>query len=213
MVRRNSVISEYCRYINTTYIRFYQTSCYSFTSTLTVILQTLCGTAFLWVKLRPEQHVMYVTVCVYLHVTDSQFNWLACFGQSIQSVGWSSKLLLALANALNFCFGSRWDPWPCFCSKTCTCFEMGPPLRREEGSNYYWSLPLYWSELSEHSLTVALLHTNTLTHTPHSTAPGRSVQSNQQSYALIKYLYCQDYRKNHVGRRGRMLEVWYEELI
>jgi hypothetical protein len=29
-------------------------------------------------------------------------------------------------------------------SKTFTCFEMGPPLRREEGSDWYWSLPLYW---------------------------------------------------------------------
>jgi hypothetical protein len=29
-------------------------------------------------------------------------------------------------------------------SKPFTCFEMGPPLQREEGSEYYWSLPLYW---------------------------------------------------------------------
>jgi hypothetical protein len=26
-------------------------------------------------------------------------------------------------------------------SNTFTCFEMGPPLRREEGSEYYWSPP------------------------------------------------------------------------
>jgi hypothetical protein len=29
-------------------------------------------------------------------------------------------------------------------SKTFTCFEMGPPLRREEECDYCWSLPLYW---------------------------------------------------------------------
>jgi hypothetical protein len=28
-------------------------------------------------------------------------------------------------------------------SKTFMCFEMGPPLRREEGSDYYWLLPLW----------------------------------------------------------------------
>jgi hypothetical protein len=35
------------------------------------------------------------------------------------------------------------------------CFEMGPPLRREEGSDYYWSLPLYWgvTRAATHSLT------------------------------------------------------------
>jgi hypothetical protein len=25
-------------------------------------------------------------------------------------------------------------------SKTFTCFEMGPPIRQEQGSEYYWSL-------------------------------------------------------------------------
>jgi hypothetical protein len=29
-------------------------------------------------------------------------------------------------------------------SKTFTRFEIGPPLQREEESDYYWSLPLYW---------------------------------------------------------------------
>jgi hypothetical protein len=24
------------------------------------------------------------------------------------------------------------------------CFEMGPSLLQEDGSDYYWSLPLYW---------------------------------------------------------------------
>jgi hypothetical protein len=39
----------------------------------------------------------------------------------------------------------RRDAWPYFCSfQTFTCFEMGPPRRREEGSDYYWSLPVYW---------------------------------------------------------------------
>jgi hypothetical protein len=40
-------------------------------------------------------------------------------------------------------------------SKTSTCFEMGPPLRREEGSDYYWSLPFYWEwpKRAIHTLT------------------------------------------------------------
>jgi hypothetical protein len=40
-------------------------------------------------------------------------------------------------------------------SKTITCFEMGPPLRREGGSDC-WSLTLYWGWLERalsHSLT------------------------------------------------------------
>jgi hypothetical protein len=33
-------------------------------------------------------------------------------------------------------------PWPYFCFfQTFTCFELGPPLRREERSLYNWSLP------------------------------------------------------------------------
>jgi hypothetical protein len=29
-------------------------------------------------------------------------------------------------------------------TKILTCFEKGPPLRREERSGYNWSLPFYW---------------------------------------------------------------------
>jgi hypothetical protein len=31
-----------------------------------------------------------------------------------------------------------------FLSRTFTWLEMGPPFRREEGPDYYGSLPLYW---------------------------------------------------------------------
>jgi hypothetical protein len=46
-------------------------------------------------------------------------------------------------------------------------FEMGPPLRLEEGSDCYWSLPLCWSWLERaltRSLTGPFLHTHTYTH-------------------------------------------------
>jgi hypothetical protein len=55
----------------------------------------------------------------------------------------SSKLLLALASIVALGFGPRRDSWPYFCPfRTFTCFEMGPPLRREEGSDYYWGVTL-----------------------------------------------------------------------
>jgi hypothetical protein len=54
----------------------------------------------------------------------------------------SVKLLLALASTMNLGSGPVWTHDHIFVLfKTFTCFEMGPPLRREEGSDYYWSLP------------------------------------------------------------------------
>jgi hypothetical protein len=35
----------------------------------------------------------------------------------------------------------------CVLSRTSTYFEMGPPFRREKGSDYHCSLPLYWGRL------------------------------------------------------------------
>jgi hypothetical protein len=32
-------------------------------------------------------------------------------------------------------------------TKSCTCFEMGSPLRWEETSDYYWSLPFHTGRL------------------------------------------------------------------
>jgi hypothetical protein len=60
--------------------------------------------------------------------------------------------------------------------KTFTCFEMGPPLRREAGSDYYWSLPLHWGWLERaltHSLTDPLPppHTHAHTHTKTTAYP------------------------------------------
>jgi hypothetical protein len=40
-----------------------------------------------------------------------------------------------------------------FLSFISTCLEVRPPLQREDGSDYYWSLPLYWEWLK-----VALTH-------------------------------------------------------
>jgi hypothetical protein len=37
-------------------------------------------------------------------------------------------------------------------SQTFKCFETESPLRRQERSDYYWSLPLYWGLLGR-SLT------------------------------------------------------------
>jgi hypothetical protein len=47
-----------------------------------------------------------------------------------------------------------------FLFKTNTFCETGPPVQREDGSDYYWSLPLYWGRLegSLNSLTRPLLH-------------------------------------------------------
>jgi hypothetical protein len=42
---------------------------------------------------------------------------------------------------------------------------MGPPLRREQGSDCYWSLSSNRWDSSGHSLTGPLLHTHTHTHT------------------------------------------------
>jgi hypothetical protein len=57
-----------------------------------------------------------------------------------------SKLLLAVTSTTVPGFGPSRDPWPYFCSfHIFTCFEKGPPLRREEGSDSYWSLSFYWA--------------------------------------------------------------------
>jgi hypothetical protein len=53
-------------------------------------------------------------------------------------------LLLVLASTVILDFEPRRETCPYFCTQTITCFEMGHPLRREEGSHYYWSLPIYW---------------------------------------------------------------------
>jgi hypothetical protein len=64
----------------------------------------------------------------------------------------SSKLLLVLASQSFFVSGPVGTHDHIFVlSKTFTCFEIGPPLQREEGSDYYWSLPLYWGWL-EHAV-------------------------------------------------------------
>jgi hypothetical protein len=58
------------------------------------------------------------------------------------TLNWNIELLRALASTVVLGFGPCQDPWPYFFSfQTFTCFEMGPPVCREEGSDYYWSLP------------------------------------------------------------------------
>jgi hypothetical protein len=61
------------------------------------------------------------------------------------SVGRVNYCWPSLASTVNLGFESRRNPLPYFCSLQDLCFEMGGPLRREEGSDYYWPLPFYWS--------------------------------------------------------------------
>jgi hypothetical protein len=86
------------------------------------------------------------------------------------------------SSPVNFCWASPTQSFMVSCpvgahdrifvlSKTFKRFEMGPPLRRKEGSDYYWSLPLYWGDSYTHSLTLSLSR-NSLTHLTES---GRSV--------------------------------------
>jgi hypothetical protein len=73
----------------------------------------------------------------------------------------SSTLLLALASTVVLGFEAHRDPWPHFCSfQIFTCFEMGPPLWREEVYDYYWSfLSLLGSDCAaSHSLTHSINH-------------------------------------------------------
>jgi hypothetical protein len=50
-----------------------------------------------------------------------------------------SKLLLILAITIVLGFGPRRGPWPYFRSfQTFRSFQMEPPLRQEEGSDYHW---------------------------------------------------------------------------
>jgi hypothetical protein len=80
------------------------------------------------------------------------------------SVGWSVKMMLVLVSTIILGFESRRDPWPRFFSLLYMwmCLEVGLPLQRDEGSDYYWSVPFYWVWL-EYTLTHwhSSLHTNT----------------------------------------------------
>jgi hypothetical protein len=54
------------------------------------------------------------------------------------------------------CFGPRQDLWLYFCLfKTSMCFEIGSPLRREEGSDYYPSV-MATDFSGTHSLSLTL---------------------------------------------------------
>lgn len=81
-----------------------------------------------------------ITILAFLDVTPNclLYDRYKRFGKAC--MGRSGKVLLALASTINIGFRSRRGSRPYFClSKTFTCFEMGTPLRREEGS-----LALYW---------------------------------------------------------------------
>jgi hypothetical protein len=59
-------------------------------------------------------------------------------------VGW----LVAGPHQHSHLFQIPWGPMTIiFLSKTFVCFEMGPPLQWEEGSDCYWSLHLCWGWL------------------------------------------------------------------
>jgi hypothetical protein len=58
------------------------------------------------------------------------------------------KSLMAITSTVALRFGSRWDSWSHYCFfHALTCFRMGPPVWREEGT---WllltTLPLLWSD-------------------------------------------------------------------
>jgi hypothetical protein len=72
----------------------------------------------------------------------------------------SSKLLPAFASIVVLGVRSHYHTF--VLSKTFMCFEMVPPLRRNMGSDYYWSLPLYWG-VNMDSLTPSLSHSNLTT--------------------------------------------------
>jgi hypothetical protein len=57
----------------------------------------------------------------------------------------SSKLLLAFASTVVLGFGPRRGSLPYSCSfETLTCFKTGSLFWRDERSDYFWSLFLYW---------------------------------------------------------------------
>jgi hypothetical protein len=97
-----------------------------------------------------------------------------------------SKLLLALSSTIPLGLGPRRDTWPNFCSfQIFTCFKMGHPLEREEGSDYCWSLPPLLGGDSagshSHSLTHSVSHS---THSP-LTLP-KHVAGNKQCLKCIQ---------------------------
>jgi hypothetical protein len=53
----------------------------------------------------------------------------------------SGKLLLVLASTVVLGIGTHYRIY--FSFQTFAYFEMGHPLRREKGSDSYWSLPFY----------------------------------------------------------------------
>jgi hypothetical protein len=75
---------------------------------------------------------------------------------TVLSLGPVGKLVLTIASTVILGFDSRRDPWPHF-FKSFKCFEMGPSLQQEEGSNYNGhspstgedSCPLHISSLTE----------------------------------------------------------------
>jgi hypothetical protein len=65
--------------------------------------------------------------------------------QSACTKSTSSKLLLALASIANLGFGFRRGQLPYISSfQIFSCFQTGTLLRRQECSDYCWSLRLYW---------------------------------------------------------------------
>jgi hypothetical protein len=92
---------------------------------------------WLWSSGKPKDFPPPVAFCPPRILHRLHWDWTCA------SAGRSVRLLLALASTVILGFQSRRDPWPYF------SFE------REEGSDYYWSLPLYWGggDSSRHSLT------------------------------------------------------------
>jgi hypothetical protein len=101
-----------------------------------------CG--YDWTKLIDTLHVnLYASLQVF---------WEPLVCSSLMFVGARNVLYrpfqwiaVVLASTVVLGIGPRRDAWPYFCPfEAFACFEMGPPLCREEGSDYYWSLPFYW---------------------------------------------------------------------
>lgn len=85
----------------------------------------------------PNGNAMRTCPSLYIHRPCLLNKWIS----PPRSIRRPDKLLLAATGTVNLGFGSHKFS---FFPRLLTCFTMRPPLRRTEGSDYYWSLPIYY---------------------------------------------------------------------
>jgi hypothetical protein len=88
--------------------------------------------------------------------------WNSSFFSSLLLLSELSILLSALASIVLLGLGSGRDPGPYFYFQDFRCFEIGPPLQREQRYDRYWLLAalLGAARAGTHSQTGPLLHTH-----------------------------------------------------